>query len=141
MNTDKEKTLLADVSEKVIGCCYEVGNVLGSGFLESVYENALSVEMTNREVAHQRQVPVEVQYKGTPVGRYQPDFLVESKLVVEIKALNELTKQHQAQVLNYLKATGLEVGLLINFGAPRVQVKRLDKFGRPPSSAGEAFKV
>jgi len=125
MNTDKEKHFLADVSEKVIGCSYEVGNVLGSGFLESVYENALSVEMANREIAHQRQVPVEVQYKGAVVGRYQPDFLVEEGLVVEIKALGDLTRQHQAQLLNYLKATGLEVGLLVNFGSSRVQVKRL----------------
>ncbi|WP_376696902.1 GxxExxY protein [Wenzhouxiangella sp. EGI_FJ10305] len=125
MDTDKEKHLLSDVSEKVIGCCYEVGNTLGAGFLESVYENALSVELVNQGIDHQRQVQVDVQYKGTLVGRYQPDFLVEKRLVVEIKALRELTGQHQAQVLNYLKATGLDVGLLVNFGSPKVQVKRL----------------
>ncbi len=125
MNTDKEKHFLADVSEKVIGCAYEVGNVLGSGFLESVYENALSVELANRAIAHQRQVPVDVEYKGNLVGRYQPDFLVEERLVVEIKALRELAGQNHAQLLNYLKATGFQVGLLVNFGSPRVQVKRL----------------
>jgi len=125
MHTDKEKHLLADVSEKVIGCCYEVGNVLGGGFLEGVYENALSVELTNRQIAHQRQVPVEVSYKGIPVGKYQPDFLFEERLVLEIKALRALTGQHQAQVLNYLKATGLKVGLLVNFGSASVEVKRL----------------
>jgi GxxExxY protein len=125
MNTDKEKHRLADVSEKVIGCCYEVGNVMGGGFLESVYENALSVEMANRNIAHQRQVPVEVIYKGEAVGKYQPDFVVEERLILEIKALRALTSQHQAQLLNYLKATGLQVGLLVNFGSSRVQVKRL----------------
>lgn len=114
-----------EISRKVIGCCYEVSNTLGAGFLEIVYENALSVELERQELAYRRQVPLEVHYKGELVGRYQPDFLVEDQLIVEIKAVKELSGEHQSQLLNYLRATGLDLGLLVNFGKPRIQVKRL----------------
>jgi len=114
-----------ELSRKVIGCCYEVSNTLGAGFLENVYENALSVELERQELAYRRQVPLEVYYKEEVVGRYQPDFLVADKLIVEIKAVSDLSGEHQAQLLNYLRATGLDIGLLVNFGRPRIQVKRL----------------
>lgn len=116
---------LNSISEEVIGCAYDVSNALGAGFLEVVYENALSIELDHQGIVHERQKPLEVYYRGHVAGRYLPDLLVEGELIVEIKAVNKLIGEHQAQLLNYLKATDLKLGLLMNFGNPRVEIKRM----------------
>ena len=120
MNANEEK-----LSQLVIGCAFAVSNGLGAGFLESVYENALAVEMRDQRLEFEQQKPLKVFYKETPVGRYIADFVIDGRLVIEIKALSQMNSKHHAQLMNYLRATGLSVGLLLNFGTPRVGVKRL----------------
>ncbi len=115
-NADKN-FLYNDLSEKIIGCAYKVFNSLGTGFLEKVYENALMKELTNSGLRVLQQHPIKVYYEGTIVGDYITDILVEKKIIVEVKAVSELSKVHETQLVNYLKATGLKVGLLINFGS------------------------
>jgi len=113
------------VSKRVIGCSFEVSNNLGAVYLESVYENALCVELQRQGVAFERQKPLVVSYKGETVGKYITDLIVEDRLLVELKALSKLTGEHEAQVMNYLRATGLGVGLLLNFGTPRLGINRI----------------
>jgi GxxExxY protein len=113
------------VSKLVIGCGIEVSNRLGAGFLESVYENALSVELRRHGIKFEKQKPLQVAYKGEIVGNYVADLIVERALLVELKALANLTSEHEAQVMNYLKASGLGVGLLLNFGTPRLGIRRI----------------
>ncbi len=113
------------LSEQVIGCAIEVSNTLGAGFLESVYENALCEEMVRNGLHFQRQKSLQVKYKGKVVGNYIADFVVEDRLLLELKALSRLSGEHEAQVMNYLKASGLSVGLLFNFGVPKLSFKRI----------------
>jgi GxxExxY protein len=113
------------ISERVIGCVYAVGNELGPGFLEGVYEKALCIELARNELIVERQKELNVSYKGENVGKYFADILVEGCLLLEIKAVSGLTSEHKAQVINYLKATGLSVSLLINFGKPRTEIRRI----------------
>jgi GxxExxY protein len=108
--------LYEDLSEKIIGCFYKVYNNLGYGFLEKVYENALVIEFRKAGIDFERQVPVKVFYEGEIVGEYVCDFIVGGKIVVEVKALKILGGSWEAQLLNYLRATDLKVGLLLNFG-------------------------
>jgi GxxExxY protein len=112
-----------ELTEKVIGCAYKVHNTLGSGFLEKVYENALCIELAGHGLHVRQQEPVRVLYDGHVVGDHIVDLLVEDRLIVEIKAVRQLIQQHEIQLVNYLVATQLDVGLLINFG-PSVQIKR-----------------
>src|SRR5437867_3275216 len=116
---------LDEITEKVIGCAYDVANVLGTGFLEKVYENALAHEIRKSGLAVKQQKPTQVRYDGAVVGDYTVDLLVQESVLVELKAVKAFDETHFAQCLNYLKATGLKVCLLINFGVARVQVKRL----------------
>lgn len=113
------------LSETVLGCAFRVSNTLGSGFLEKVYENALTHEIRRSGLAVVQQAPIQVIYDGELVGSYAADLLVESRLIVELKACKALEDVHMAQCLNYLKATGLHTCLLLNFGTPRLQIKRL----------------
>lgn len=113
------------VSKRVIGCGYEVSNELGAGFFKAVYENALCLEFERQGLSFERQKHLEVRYKGRVVGHYVADFILEKRLLLELKALSALTNEHDAQVMNYLRATGLKVGLLLNFGTPRLGVRRL----------------
>ena len=113
------------LTEQIIGAAYEVHRELGSGFLEKVYETALVQELNNRGVAARAQAEIAVSYKGQPVGVYFADLIVDGAVLCEVKATSALTPEHQAQLLNYLKATGIKVGLLLNFGAGRLQVKRM----------------
>ncbi|MEO6969179.1 MAG: GxxExxY protein [Rhodanobacteraceae bacterium] len=113
------------ISERVIGCAFEVSNRLGAGFLEVVYANALAVEFAEQNLSYVREKPLTVTYKGKEVGAYHADFLIEGRLVLELKALSRLTTEHEAQVINYLRASGIPVGLLLNFGTPRLGVKRI----------------
>ena len=115
------------LSKLVIAAAFEVSNTLGTGFLEVVYARALALEMEFRGVPFEREAPLPVSYKGTRIGTYRPDFVVDRRLIVEIKAVEGLGPPHLGQVLNYLRASELEVGLLMNFGTPRVQVRRVLK--------------
>ena len=112
-----------ELTEKVIGAAYEVHNTLGFGFLEKVYENALAVELRRSGLRVEQQKPVPVRYKGELVGDYVADMVVEGKAIVEAKAVSAIEPAHEVQLVNYLKATGIEVGLLVNFGR-KVEVKR-----------------
>jgi GxxExxY protein len=112
-----------ELTEKIIGCAYEVHNILGFGFLEKVYENALIIEMQRSMLNVQNQVPLSVCYKSQVIGDYIADILVENTVIVEIKSVHQLLKEHEVQLVNYLKATDKDVGLLINFGKS-VQIKR-----------------
>jgi GxxExxY protein len=114
-----------EVTERVIGCAYAVGNTLGSGFLEKVYENALAIEVRSAGLRVEQQHSVQVVYRGEPVGDYTADLLIERCVLVELKAVKTLDEIHMAQCLNYLKATGLSLCLLINFGKTKVEVKRV----------------
>ncbi len=118
MNTDK-------ITENIIGCAYAVSNELGAGFLEKVYENALLIELVKQGLHVEKQKPVAVTYSGQIVGEYIADLVVEESVIVELKAVKALDNVHQAQLLNYLKATGMNTGLLLNFGTPRLGIKRM----------------
>lgn len=106
------------------GAIFEVNRELGAGFLEKVFENALLVELIGRGIKAESQVPIKVKYKGVEVGEYYADIVVENQVIVEIKAVDSLQKIHEAQLLNYLKATGYKIGLLVNFTHPKAEVKR-----------------
>jgi len=113
------------LTEKIIGCAYTVLNTLGCGFLEKVYENALAHEMRKAGLAVQQQVVITVRYDGVVVGDYAADVIVEGKVLVELKAVKAFDDVHLAQCLNYLKATGLDTCLLLNFGGTRLGIKRI----------------
>jgi GxxExxY protein len=112
-----------DLTAKIIECAYRVHNTLGFGFLESVYQNALLIELEKNGLQAGKEVPIKVFYDEKIVGDYVADIIVEDKVIIELKSVKDLHPAHEAQLVNYLKATGLEVGLLINF-AESVQVKR-----------------
>jgi len=112
-----------DLSEKIIKAAYRVHNELGHGFLEKVYKNALAIELGEAGLRCSCEVPLKVLYHGKVVGDYCADMVVEDKIVVEAKAVGKLDSVHEVQLVNYLKATGLNVGLLVNFGRS-VEVKR-----------------
>lgn len=113
----------SELSKKIIAAAYNVHNELGHGFLERVYKNALAIELEEAGLKCSREVPLKVSYHNRIVGDYYADIIVEDKIVVEVKAVNKLDSIHEVQLVNYLKATGLNVGLLINFGQS-VEVKR-----------------
>ena len=113
------------VSERVIGCAQNVSRELGAGFLEAVYENALVLELEQEGIAYERQRQLDVFYKGHLVGQYQADLVVEDKLIVELKAVSSFSACHKAQLINYLRASGLNVGLLLNFGMTRLGIQRV----------------
>jgi len=125
MDADERRSKLDEITEKVIGCAHQVSNTLGGGFLEKVYENALAIELRDSGLLIEQQHAIKVHYKGVLVGEFVADLLVEHDVIVELKAAKVLDEVHQAQCLNYLRATGLTVCLLINFGKPRLDVKRI----------------
>lgn len=113
------------ITEKIIGCAYAISNGLGVGFLEKVYENALVHEMRKTGLQVQQQYSIKVNYDNVVVGEYTADILVENEVLVELKVVNNLDSVHEAQCLNYLKATGKSICLLINFGKPKLEIRRL----------------
>jgi GxxExxY protein len=117
--------LYAELTKEIIGAAMEVHKILHQGFLESVYEEALAIEFDLRNIPFVRQRPVDVLYKGKIAKQFFCDFLIAEKVLIELKAIKQLTNNESAQVLNYLKATGLELALLINFGAPSLEFKRI----------------
>ena len=116
---------LDKITEKIIGCTYRVSNNLGIGFVEKVYENAHAHEMRKDGLRVVQQHPIKVVYDGIIVGEFFVDLLVEDRVLVELKAVSELTSEHLAQALNYLRASRLPACLLINFGKPRIQIRHL----------------
>ena len=113
-----------DLTYKINGAIFEVNHELGSGFLEKVYEKALLEELRVRGIKAVGQQPIKIKYKGKNVGEYYADILVEDQVILELKTVEKIQKIHEAQLLNYLKATGYKVGLLVNFKYPKAQIKR-----------------
>ncbi len=114
-----------EITEKTIGAAYKVSNALGAGFLEKVYENALFLELQKIGLKVNRQHPIVVRYEANIVGEYFADLLVEDKVLIELKTVESLSSIHSAQCLNYLKATGFNVCLLMNFAERKLKIKRL----------------
>lgn len=114
-----------DITEKIIGTAYKVANTLGAGFLEKVYENALAIELKKSGLSVKQQYSLPVYYEDELVGNYFADLFVEDSVIVELKAVRELVSEFSAQVINYLKAARIKTGLLINFGKPKIEIKRL----------------
>ncbi len=115
-----------EVTEIILGCCFDVSNELGSGFLESVYEKALLQLLREKGLKVIAQAPIAVTFRGQIIGEFFADILVDAKIVIELKAVKKLSPEHLAQVINYLKATGLETGLLVNFGCQKLEYRRLN---------------
>ena len=113
------------ISYAIQGCVFEVNRQLGCGFLEKVYEKALLAELELQGLMAEAQVPVRVQYKNVMVGEYFADIVVEGRVILELKAQQNLPQASRAQLLNYLKATGLHLGMLINFAFPKANIKRV----------------
>ena len=122
------KTFLhAEITEKILKAAFEVSKELGSGFLESVYKNAMVIALRAKGLKVETEKNITVSFRGQQVGQFYADLYVEGKVIVELKAVFALAPEHSAQTINYLKATGIEVGLLINFGRPKIEYKRLHK--------------
>jgi len=115
---------IEELTYKIRGAIFEVNRVLGYGFLEKVYENALMIELQERGLKAESQVPISVRYKQKEVGEYFADIVVEDEVILELKAVESLQKIHEAQLLNYLKATDYKVGFLVNFTHPKAVIKR-----------------
>ena len=128
MNTDRALIGETGQTEAVIGAAFAVSNTLGCGFLEKVYENALAIELRSRGYEVQQQAPLEVRYKEEIVGIYSADLVVNGQVVVELKAVRALDVVHRAQCMNYLRASGIRTGLVLNFGLPRLDVLRVQTF-------------
>ena len=122
--TSEDKWLYKELTGKLIGCCYRVHNILGSGHKESVYQQALCKEFREENINYIQEASLGVKYQGDSVGIYRADFVVENKILLEIKAVESMPKNYEIQLLHYLKTTGYKLGLLINFGAKSVQVRR-----------------
>jgi len=121
---DADKFKFKALTEAIIQAAFTVHNTLGSGFLEKVYENALVIELAKLGLKVVQQAPLQVTYEGTVVGEYFTDLIVDNKVILELKAVSHILPAHDVQLVNYLKATGLEVGLLINFAGERVEIRR-----------------
>lgn len=116
-----------EITGAIFNASFEVSNGLGAGFLESVYEKALIVALAQRGLNVSAQVPLKVRFRNVIVGDFFADLIVEDKVLIELKAVSRVLSEHKAQVINYLNATGIETGLLLNFGNPRVEYYRLHK--------------
>ena len=114
-----------ELTYTINGAVFEVNKVLGAGFLEKVYENALLIELRSRGLRADSQFPIKVFYKGEVVGEYTVDILVEEVVILELKTVERLDKIHEAQLLNYLRATGIKVGILVNFRHTKAEIKRM----------------
>jgi len=113
-----------DLTEKILKACFEVSNELGCGFLESVYLKALMIVLSEAGLKAESQSPLNVKFRGQSVGDFFADIIVEDTILLELKAVKALAPEHLAQVMNYLKATGIEVGFLINFGTSKLEYRR-----------------
>lgn len=116
-----------ELTEKILAACFEVINELGAGFLESVYKKALLIALQQKGLKVAAERPIEVTFRGQAVGQFYADILVEDVVIVELKTVAAIAPEHKAQLINYLKVTGIEVGLLVNFGNPKLEYRRLHK--------------
>jgi GxxExxY protein len=123
--TVNDRQSLDALAEIAIGAAYEVANTLGCGFIEKVYERALARELMLRGISVETQAPIIVRYKGESVGAYRADILIDGWLIIELKCADQFANEHLAQTLNYLKATGLRLALMINFQRPKVEWRRV----------------
>ncbi len=122
---DEKKVIYGELSYRVVGAGFAVWKALGYGFLEKVYENALAVELAKCGISFEQQKPIEVLYRGHSVGTYKADLMIENKILVELKSAKAIEDAHVAQTLNYLKATGTRLGLILNFGPKKMEFKRI----------------
>ena|SRR5689334_13720678 len=122
-----------ETTDRIIACCFRVHKALGLGFLEKVYENALMIELAKCGIEARQQAPISVKYEDHVVGEYFADILVDDRVICELKANDSLAKEHEIQLVNYLTATGLDIGLLINFGRS-VTVRRKYREYRPKAN-------
>jgi len=120
-----------ELTHRIIGAAMEVHKVLGNGFQEVIYQRALAIEMAERNISYSREHEMSIQYKGQHIGTRRVDFFVEEKIMVELKAVINLEDVHLAQAMNYVEAYGLDIGLLINFGAKSLQFKRVHNNNKP----------
>ena len=122
-----DEFLYKDETYRIIGACFEVYNEKGCGFLEAVYQECLEIELALQGIPYESKKPLKLMYKGTVLGKkYEPDFVCFGKIIVEIKAVSSLCDEHRAQLLNYLNATQMKVGLLVNFGHyPKLEYERM----------------
>jgi GxxExxY protein len=129
-----------ELTQKIIGCAMKVHSALGPGFLESVYQKALAHELRKAGLIVEWERPIAVFYDGVPVGDFSADMLVENRVMLELKANHAIAPANEVQLVNYLTATGIEIGLLLNFGAERLEFKRKTRTYRPRKE-GEDFKL
>jgi GxxExxY protein len=115
-----------DLTNRILGVCFEVSNELGAGFLESVYQNALVIALKSKGLHVERECPIPVYFRGENVGQFFADLVVEGLVILELKAVAALSSAHKAQVINYLKASDMDVGLLLNFGVSKLEYRRFD---------------
>lgn len=125
MEKQNSKLLHPELTEKILGVYYDVYNEIGHGFLESVYSSCMFLALTKAGMSVRREVPVPVYFRGQDVGQFKADLVVDGSVLIELKAVQNLDRSHEAQVMNYLRATELEVGLLLNFGSPKPQFRRI----------------
>jgi GxxExxY protein len=118
-----------EITQKIIGAAYTVYNFLGFGFLESIYKKALGIELTKLNLKFEEEKPLKVYYEGKAIGDFYIDLLVEDEIIVELKSVQNLIKEHEVQLVNYLTALKKEIGLLINFGHAGVEIRR--KYNKP----------
>ena len=116
-----------ELTRNILAACFEVSNELGAGFLESVYEKALLIALRQKGLSADAQVPIYISFRGRIVGQFFADIQVEKQVIIELKAVTTLMPEHKAQLINYLKAADIEVGLLVNFGNPRLEYRRYHK--------------
>lgn len=132
--------LLPELTEIILAACFEVSNELGAGFVESVYERALLIALKTKGLEAESQCQLSVTFRNESVGSFYADIVVNKTVILELKAVKSLLPEHQAQLLNYLKASGLPVGLLINFGMQRLEYRRFNnKFNRDGRDKGDQF--
>lgn len=125
MENENSKLLHPELTESILGVYYDVYNEISYGFLESIYRNAMQIALRQAGLVVEHEFPVPVWFRGQTIGQFRGDLLVANKVLLELKAANALDRSHEAQLLHYLRATEIEVGLLLNFGAARPQFRRL----------------
>ena len=125
MDTNENKILYKDLSYKIVGLAMQVHNKLGFGFSEKVYENSTMILFRREGIQAKQQTPITVYFEGQPVGDYYADILVEDKIILELESAEEIADAHRSQVLNYLKATGLQLAIILNFGKEGLEYERL----------------
>ena len=123
----KKQLLHAALTGRILKGCFEVSNELGCGFLESVYQSALVIALEQKGLVCKKEAPLDVRFRGSVVGQFFADIMVDDKVIIELKAVKTLAPEHFAQVINYLNGTGIEVGMLINFGQPKLEYRRLER--------------